>query len=215
MTREVAALADLSFRVIYLTGAPASGKTSLTRALPGVVSPLEVFEYGERLRNYLAAREEPGLTQESVRRQSAGVVQPEDVKAVDRLLLSFVAEARCRAHVAIDSHAVTKELYGFRVTPYSLDDFALLSPDAICVLFAPPEATTERIERDPAGRPLPTLWESGFHTGLQGSVAVAYGVRLGIPIYFVNSNRPHHDVVRDVAHLFGRPGLRPGGAATK
>ena len=210
MTREVAPSAGPNFRVIYLTGAPASGKSSVTRDLAAVVSPLEIFEYGERLTSYLAVRQEPGLTQESIRRNSARIVQPEDVKAVDRLLLRFVVEARSKAHVVIDTHAVTKERYGFRVTPYSLDDFALLSPDAICVLFASAEATIERIEREPAGRPPLTLWESALHTGIQGAVAVAYGVGLGIPVHFVNSDRPHHDVVQDVAYLFRRPGLREG-----
>lgn len=202
-----------SFRVIYLTGAPASGKSSVTRDLGGVVSPLEIFEYGERLTSYLAARQEPGLTQESVRRRSAGIVEPEDVKAVDRMLLRFVAEARSRAHVVIDTHAVTKESYGFRVTPYSLDDFALLSPDAICVLFLPPEVAIDRIKHESAGRPAPTLWESSFHTSAQGSVALAYGVGLGIPVYFVNSNRPNHDVLQDVARLFGARGTTRGAMA--
>jgi len=190
------------FRVIYLTGAPAAGKSSLTRALSSLVSPLEIFEYGERLTSYVSDRRKQELTQESIRSSSAAVVTPEDVNAVDKQLVAFVADARKRSHVIIDSHAVTKERYGFRVTPYSLRDFAQLSPDAICVLFTSPEVAVTRIDRSPAGRPRVTLWEAGFHTGLQASVATTYGMSAGIPIYLIDSSVPADDVVAEVARLF-------------
>jgi len=195
-------LSHNTFRVVYLTGAPAAGKSSVTRALAGLVSPLEVFEYGERLTRYVSARQDERLTQESLRASSAAVVGPEDIRAVDKLLLTFVAEARTRAHVVVDSHAVTRERYGFRVTPYSLGDFDLLSPDAICVLFTPPDVAVGRIDRSPAGRPRVTLWESGFHTGLQASVATTYGMSMGIPVYLIDSSPPIDDVVSEVARLF-------------
>ena len=198
-------MAEGTFRVIYLTGAPAAGKSSITRALDRFVSPLEIFEYGERLTRYVSTRQDQKLTQESIRTSSAAVVSPEDIRAVDKLLLAFVADARTKAHVVIDSHAVTRERYGFRVTPYSLGDFTLLSPDAICVLFTPPEVAVERIERSPAGRPRVTLWEAGFHTGLQASVAATYGMSAGIPIYLVDSSPPVDDVATEVARLFNKP----------
>jgi len=195
-------LVSAGYRVIYLTGAPAAGKSSVTQGLARLVAPLEVFEYGERLTRYLASRQDQALTQEVLRQRSAGVAGPEDVRAVDRLLLDFVTEARTRAHVVVDSHAVTRERYGFRVTPYSLGDFALLSADAICVLFTPPDVAVERIDRSPAGRPRVTLWESGFHTGLQASVATTYGMSIGVPIYLIDSSPPIDDVVSEVARLF-------------
>lgn len=198
-------MADRTYRVIYLTGAPAAGKSSVTRALHRFVSPLEIFEYGERLTQYVSARQDQKLTQESIRTSSAAVVTPEDIQAVDKLLLAFVADARAKAHVVVDSHPVTRERYGFRVTPYSLGDFALLSPDSICVLFTPPDVAVERIDRSPAGRPRVTLWESGFHTGLQASVAATYGMSMGIPIYLIDSSPPLDDVATEVARLFSKP----------
>ncbi|MEX2157144.1 MAG: ATP-binding protein [Gemmatimonadales bacterium] len=202
------ALASHAFRVIYLTGAPAAGKSSVTRGLASLVSPLEGFEYGERLTRYVAARQDQALTQESLRERSAAVVGPEDIQAVDRLLLDFVAEARVRAHVVIDSHPVTRERYGFRVTPFSLEGFGHLSPDAVCLLFTPPEVALERIDRSPGGRPRVTLWESGFHTGLQASVAATYGMSVGVPIYLIDSSPPIYDVVAEVARLFQKPGAK-------
>ena len=36
--------------VVYLTGAPATGKSMLTRALKAQIPDLRIFEFGERLR---------------------------------------------------------------------------------------------------------------------------------------------------------------------
>ena len=196
------------FRVVYLTGAPASGKSSVTKALAGLVAPLEVFEYGERLTQYLADRGDRSLTQQRLRRHSAALARPDDIRVVDRLLLTFVAKKRSRSHVVIDTHAVTKEQYGFRVTPYSLRQFSSLSPDAICVLYTSPDVSVERIGRTPGGRPQITEWEAGFHSGLQASVAVTYGMSLGVPVYFVDSTPPIDQVAAEVARRFGQsPGV--------
>lgn len=193
------------FRVLYLTGAPASGKSSVTEALAGLVAPLEVFEYGERLTRYLADRGDRSLTQQRLRRHSAALARPDDIRAVDRLLLKFVAKKRSRSHVVIDTHAVTKERYGFRVTSYSLRRFSSLNPDAICVLYTSPDVSVERIRRGPGGRPQVTEWEAGFHSALQASVAVTYGMSVGVPVYFVDSSRPIRRVAAEVARRFGQP----------
>ena len=41
----------------------------------------------------------------------------------------------------------------------------------------------------PGGRPMITAFESGFHTALQASVALSYGTSLGIPVYFLDSDK--------------------------
>jgi adenylate kinase len=109
------------FEVVYLTGAPAAGKSTTAKLLAQRVAPLEVFEFGERLTAYLAEKTGSSVVQEEVRRQSASLVTPDDVRAVDSLLLAFVAEARSRTHIVIDSHPVTKgHQRGLRVPSDSL-----------------------------------------------------------------------------------------------
>ncbi len=71
---------------------------------------------------------------------------------VDRALLAFVEEHRGRRPILIDSHAVTKEAYGFRITPFSLEQFGRLSPDELWVLYAGPKETRRRIEENAGGR---------------------------------------------------------------
>lgn len=192
-----------SFEVVYLTGAPAAGKSTVSRTLQERVSPLAVFEYGQRLTQYLS-RTSAGFSQENIREQSARIVRPEDVAAVDRELLDFVAEERIRSHVLIDSHAVTKEHYGFRITAYHIDDIRRLCPTRICMLYTPPEIAMERIRNAPAGRPTVSAWEAQFHTDLQASVAATYAVGLGVPMYLIDSSRPLDEVVDQLARHFHR-----------
>jgi adenylate kinase len=177
------------YDVVYLTGAPAAGKSSVAEQLKRVISPVEVFNYGQELTGYLAKKTGGPLQQDELRRQSSLVITPEDVEALDSILLKRVGELRSRTNVVIDTHAVTKELYGFRVTPFSLQRFRELRPTKIVVLYTSPEVAISRIGADPGGRPMVTAFESGFHSALQASVALCYGTSLGVPVYFLDSDK--------------------------
>lgn len=193
------------FEVIYLTGAPAAGQSTTAKLLARRVSPLEVFEFGERLTAHLVAKDGRAIVQEDVRRRSASVVTPTDMRAADRLLLEFATEAWRRAPVVIDSHPVTKESFGFRITPYALDDFARLAPTQIWVLYADPETTVARIGRDKQGRLAITAAEAALHTQLQASVAATYGMRVGTPVHLFNTSRlPPEQVAAMLAGRLGR-----------
>ncbi len=177
------------YDVVYLTSAPAAGKSSVSQQLKEVISPIEVFNYGEELALYLASKAGAPLSQDELRRQSAKVITPENVEAVDPILLKRVEELRSTTIFGIDTHAVTKESYGFRVTPSSLKRFGDLRPTKIVVLYASHEVTIARIGAAPGGRPMITPFESGFHSALQASVAISYGTSLGIPVYFLDGDR--------------------------
>lgn len=186
-------------KVIYLTGAPASGKSSTSNALRSRVQELAVFEYGARLTSFINKKDQHSLAQSAIRERSSAVVTPQDVAAVDEELIQFVRKQRMAGPIVIDSHAVTKESYGFRVTPYSLEKFAELSPTHIWVLYTSPNVALARIKHDAQGRPLITEEEARFHTSLQASVAVTYGMSLGIPVYFFDSDRPFDNLVAELA----------------
>lgn len=178
-----------AFDVVYLTGAPAAGKSTLAEQLKQVITPIEVFNYGSELTRYLESKTGQPITQEELRRQSSQAASPEDIDALDTILLKRVAEMRPTTNFVIDTHAVTKEAYGFRVTPFSLKRVGDLRPTKIVVLFTSPEVALKRIGTDSGGRPMITEFESGFHTGLQASVALSYGTSLGIPVYFLDSSK--------------------------
>jgi len=182
-------------KVIYLTGAPAAGKSSTTRLLAENVEGLLVWEYGARLTDYVISRTAAISHQDELRTRSASVVTPEDVHNVDQALIAFVDENRDSRPIIIDSHPVTKEGYGYRITPFSLEQFARLSPDEIWVLLASPAATIARIAADPAGRPMVTEEEAHLHTALQASVAATYGMSLGRPVYLFDTSAAPSDLI--------------------
>ena len=166
-------------KVIYLTGPPASGKSSLAGALQASFGA-NVYSYGALLTSRIAAaRDRTGL-----RSRSAELVQASDVEDLD---LGPVRRVRTSSAdlVVIDSHAVTKEAWGFRAIPYSSAGISGLGITHILCLYAPAEMIVERIAQDSGSRPTPERFEVEVHQQLQNSLALAYSHTLGVPIHFV------------------------------
>lgn len=179
-----------AFEVVYLTGAPAAGKSTLAEELKQVITPIEIFNYGCELTRHLERHRGQTITHDELRTASAPSITPEIVAELDTVLLKRVAEARSHTHFVIDTHAVTKEAYGFRITPFSLQRIGELRPTKIVALYTATDVTIDRIAANACGRPLISEFEAGFHTGLQAAVAISYGTSLGVPIYLLDSNRP-------------------------
>ncbi|MGN6505269.1 MAG: AAA family ATPase [Tepidisphaeraceae bacterium] len=186
------------FQVIYLTGAPATGKSTLLAALNSSLTPLHPFSYSKELADHISRRDQGALTQDDMRRYSAGVITPEDVDQVDNALIELVEVKRTSSHIVIDSHPVTKESYGFRVTAFKQEQLNAIRPTMIVVLYAAPETVIDRITKNNQGRPTASPYEAAFHNELQGSVALIYGLRLGIPVYFLDSDRPVEQLVEEI-----------------
>jgi adenylate kinase len=185
--------------VVYLTGAPATGKSTLSRNLAKHIRDLTVFAYSEELRKLLMRKSGgPSLTEDDIRRQSARVVTAEDVAQLDQELVDLVNRERGHRSVLIDSHPVTKEHYGFRVTGFDLPTIQRLNPDVLVCLYASAEITRARIQADAMGRPLPSAFESDMHTHLQAAVATQYGVVTGKPVYLFDSSCSQEHLVQAV-----------------
>ncbi|MDX8449633.1 ATP-binding protein [Mesorhizobium captivum] len=174
-------------KVIYVTGAPAAGKSSTLQALRARIPGMEVWEYGERLTSYVRARSIDLVDQSELRAKSAQVVTPDDIVQLDGQLLEFVELRRGKVPVLIDSHPVTKEEYGFRITAFSENRVRDLAPDEIWVFFTSPEETRRRIQSESGGRPLPSEEEARMHTSLQASIAATYGIIVGAPVYLFDT----------------------------
>jgi len=190
-------------RVVYLTGAPASGKSTVSRKLAEAVPELLVFEYGKELTKHLETRA-TGLTQEELRTKSSKVAAPAEIAVVDQTMLSFVEKNRSVRPVIIDSHAVTKEHYGYRITPFKLTEFQALGPTDIWVLYTSPEVAVSRIDADAAGRPPISEYEASFHTSLQASVAITYGMYCGVPVHLFDSSHSLESLSDELARRLRR-----------
>ena len=190
-------------KVVYLTGAPATGKSSLTRALLTRVRDLKIFEYGEELTKLLNDKGR-GMTQAALRTESSKVATWDDIRELDQALLLFIQEHRREKHVIIDSHPVTKERYGFRVTPFALEGFRSLEVTDIWVLYADSEVILQRIADDPQGRPTISGYEAEIHNSMQASVAVTYAIAAGLPVHFFDSSRPLDELAGDLEQRLTR-----------
>lgn len=185
------------FQVIYLTGPPATGKSTLLSHLEARITPLLYVKDSSVLAEHLSAGASGPLSQDDLRRESAGRIRPEDVNAVDGQLTRFVQENRTKTHIIIDSHAVTKERFGFRVTPFAVETLLAVRPTMIFMLNA--EAVRERIAAESQGRPQVSSFESDLHTHLQASVAVTSSIQLGVPLYLLDSAAPTEELAEQIS----------------
>ena len=192
-----------NFPVIYLTGAPATGKSTLARNLGARFPTMRVFAYSEELRHLIAGKTRTALSEDQIREFSGAVVTGEDVRALDQRLVQDVAVERLSHPFLIDSHPVTKEAYGFRITGFDVETLRALSPDFVVCLYTSPEVMRERIKRDSMGRPLVTEFEAQMHTNLQTAVAAQYGILVGKPVYLIDSTASETELVETVASKAG------------
>lgn len=188
-------------QVIYLTGSPASGKSTLCEHLEKTVPNLEVYSYSKLLRDYVNRRSGAAVDEVDIRQQSANLITREDVEAVDLWLIEQIRLNRINRHIIIDSHPVTKENYGFRVTAFSPEQLRQLDPDLIICLYVAPDVTRKRITADAAGRPLPTDFELGLHADLQTSLSTQYAFVLGKPCYLLDSSIALDDLAKNIASI--------------
>ena len=193
-------------KVILVTGPPASGKSTLANALVNLIKPLQRISAGQVLLEH-KRKTNPALTYEDLRVQSSDIISAEDIASLDSLLVAMSKKKRVETNILIDSHAVTKESYGFRITSFHQDLIAELNLDAIIVLNCKPEELVHRIQSNPNGRRLISLDEARHHMQLQETLALLYGVLCGCPTFIVNNNASFDILIQETIHLFDNLGM--------
>ncbi len=191
------------FHVLYLTGAPATGKTTLANNIKENIDAVEVFSYGEMLTKRINMKNDQDLVQNDLRSKSSAIITTQDVLSLDDELIEIVSEKRKNSHVVIDSHPVTKESYGYRITAFKLDVLRKINPSIIVTLFADPKVIVNRIRTASEGRPLVTEFEAHMHNNLQSSVAVNYSILLESKSYFLDSNQSQELLVNEIKRILG------------
>lgn len=174
------------YQAMYVTGAPASGKTTLIKNLAEIVSPLKPMEYGDRLLEFLQ-RDIPTLTRDELRARSAELVTPATIAQLDTKLLDSLPSILESTHVVMGSHAVTHESFGVRVTAFSQRDLDRLPLSAVVVLDCPPAQLVERIAAKSSGRTWSTVEEAERLQRLQITLALQYGVVCGCPVFVIDA----------------------------
>jgi adenylate kinase len=182
-------------KVIYLTGAPATGKSTLSAAVEKDVPGLIWYSYSKLLRDIINRHASEKINETTVRQKSGTVITRADIEATDEWLIAQVTAQRQNNHIVIDSHPVTKERYGFRVTPFTPTQLKKLNPDIIVCTYSDVDVLANRIRQDPVGRPLPSDFDIALHVQLQASLATQYGFLLECAVYLLDTNA-QPDVVK-------------------
>jgi adenylate kinase len=181
--------------LIYLTGAPATGKTTVAGYLRHTYG-VRVFSYGEALRDHASLG---GISHEELRDKSSTVVTPELIAELDASVPAILATWREDGPVAIDSHAVTSETWGLRALPYNIDALSAIGPSHIICLIADGETLLGRIRATPEGRRTEDSWKLEQLNNAQLALAAAYAHTLGIGLFAVDTRATREVVCREVA----------------
>lgn len=192
------------YPVVYLTGTPAAGKTTVCEALKQALPTLRVLEYSVLLSDHLSAKYGREVTHQELRSSSATVITPADVAAVDNSLISATTALRTSAPVIVASHPATREKYGYRVLMFSPQLLARLNPTYICMLICSPLTIADRIISNPEGRPADEPWQVATHTEIQTSIATTYSFSQGVPLYYLESDDDAGKAVAMLLRLLSR-----------
>lgn len=191
------------YQVVYLTGAPATGKSTLAKRLQSKLSQVRIFSYGELLTQRLNQKHAASFSQSTIREKSGKIITDDDVRELDNELIDEIGRIRKESHVIIDSHPITKESYGFRAIPFASSTLQKISPTMIISLSANPEIIIQRIQKDAQGRPLISEHDALIHNYLQGSVATTYSIVLGIPVYFIDTDNSKEQIENIALKIIG------------
>lgn len=121
-----------------------------------------MFDYGEQLRQHVGTRTSREIAYEELRAKSGALTTAEDIAELDKELVDWVARHRRQGHVVVDTHAVTREAYGFRATPFAADRVRLVAPTDVVVLYASPSEIIKRVSANSQGRRTVSAFEAGF-----------------------------------------------------
>jgi len=185
-------------KVTLLTGAPGTGKSTLRRSLEPCIEGLQHFDYGELL---LRRKERQGsiLSYSELREQSSSVISPTDVLDTDEWVIAEITQLRATSDVIIDSHALTREEYGFRAIPYSMRQLDAINFDAVLALRCDPEVLIARVAADRGGRRELSVELAREIQTLQEALCLHYAVACGCTAFVIDTTKRTTVEVKEVA----------------
>lgn len=186
------------FKSIYLTGAPATGKSAVIKILSEENANIKVFEYGKEMAKHLSIKNNSNIEQSLMKSGIESIVTENDINIVNEKMKVFIDENVGNYHTIIDTHQITKEEYGFKLKTFSFEQLKELRIDEIWVLYCESKIVNERIKLNSGGRPIIENYESDFHSYTQSNLAILYSMIKDVPIYFFNSgdvNMPYKDIM--------------------
>ena len=164
------------WKVVYLTGAPAAGKSTLTRMLASTRPDVKVFEYGRMMSEMLSCRKAPEqrISQHMLRGGTSGRVTQRDIDDLDAEMTGWIERYNSQYHLVIDSHQVTIEPFGFRISPFA-DARLSARRSIIWLLVLDTVSTLDASNMPPTGVPYRRRFKRSSHPRAGSSSGSLFG----------------------------------------
>ena len=187
-------------KLLYLTGAPATGKSTITDAITQINPSIQIIRYSDEIKKFLAQSNRGEFTTLQLREASAKIVSYRDIANIDQYILSKIQDSTAN-YIVLESHALTVESYGFRATPFSIQMLQMMAPNLIVCLYSESDVIFERIKNNPHGRLMQNI--ESIQTGqfLQMSLALHYAILSNAEIHFVNSQQESKIIANQLVDL--------------
>ena len=150
-------------------------------------SNIYVISYSEILAEYVSQKLNSTVTKNILREKSSKIITEKDIEIVDQEILQLVKRFEKEKHIIIDSHAVTFEEYGIRVTPFSNKIIKLFDFDMYIALYTDVDIIYKRIVENPEGRKIVSQADIQNAINVQSALLLNYCSISDKPAYFLNT----------------------------
>jgi adenylate kinase len=178
-------------KLIYLTGAPSSGKKATCDQM-AVDKSVRIFSFGKEMLRRLNTKR-PQITMNDMRTSTLDYVDPDDIKEIDKKMRDFCSESTEYGPVIINSLHVNRERYGLSISPFEPLDLSRLGVSEIWVFSASNLETARRAkERILAGGGseafVPKEFEIERHAAAVMALALNYAALAGVRLRVFDSD---------------------------
>lgn len=175
-------------KLLYLTGMPASGKTTITDTISELDSSIQIIRYSDEIKKFYFHKAGIEYTTSQLREASSQLITPNDIGDVDQHVLEKI-QSSTASRIVLESHALTFEPYGYRATPFSLSVLNLINPSIIVCLYSEATVIRNRTIQIQQGRQFRSVEDISVGQYLQMSLALQYAVQTNTAAYFIDTNQ--------------------------
>lgn len=194
-------------KTFLLTGVPAVGKTTLAKNLKKMITPIDVITFGEVIQEVKQQRKQ-SVSYSEIRSNPTREATTYLIEEATKKLVKNVRLLKEKSHVLIDSHAVARDSYGYRATPDNYSFLQSIGYDGIFVLHGDHKEVAARVSEEADGRLTVSTEDVASHQALQDSVAIAYAIVAGCPVYFIETKGESKlSLVKKVLEVFDHIGV--------
>lgn len=180
---------------VFLTGSPATGKSTLCQLLAEQDERIRLFLFGENMEEHLTSIGKRAQLRE-MRQGTLPIVSSDDIDAVCSQLLDWLSRHEDGSVSIIDSHQVTIESHGVSLRPFDDNVLGQMHIDQVWVTVTEPQIAISRMSSDGKGRKVPSDFLATVHDGAQMALAVRYSAIWSCPVHFIQNSGTKAQLVK-------------------